>query len=122
MPFKVQVGPNEIAIHQGQTVLVSETDGRIHWPSEKGLYFFDTRVISSWAIYANGEPWDLLNGGEITYYASRTYLTNHEMATRDVGAVTAGTAVTPFQSGRSQWGRGPAERWTRSPAGTSGSR
>jgi N-terminal domain of (some) glycogen debranching enzymes len=63
MPFKVQVGPHQVAIHHGQTVLVSEPDGQINWPSEKGLYFFDTRVISSWTIYANGEPWELLNGG-----------------------------------------------------------
>ena len=57
MPFKVQVGPPQIAIHQGQTVLVSEPDGQINWPSDKGLYFLDTRIVSSWAIYANGEPW-----------------------------------------------------------------
>ena len=63
MSFKVQVGPPQIAIHQGQTVLVSEPDGYINWPSEKGLYFLDTRIISNWAIYANGEPWELLNGG-----------------------------------------------------------
>jgi len=56
MSFKVQVGPPQIAIHRGQTVLVTEPDGRITWPSEKGLYFFDTRIISNWAIYANGEP------------------------------------------------------------------
>jgi len=61
-PFKVQVGPPQIAIHQGQTVLVSEPDGQINWPSDKGLYFLDTRIVSSWAIYANGEPWELLNG------------------------------------------------------------
>jgi hypothetical protein len=47
MPFKVQVGPQQISIHHGQTILVAEPDGQIHWPSEKGLYFFDTRVISS---------------------------------------------------------------------------
>jgi glycogen debranching enzyme len=81
MPFKVQVGPHQIAIHHGQTVLVSEPDGQINWPSEKGLYFFDTRVISSWTIYANGEPWELLNGGAITYYASRTYLANRRVPT-----------------------------------------
>ena len=39
MPFKVQVGPQQVAIHHGQTVLVSEPDGQINWPSEKGLYF-----------------------------------------------------------------------------------
>ena len=76
MPFKVQVGPPQIAIHQGQTVLVSEQDGQINWPSEKGLYFFDTRVVSSWAIYANGETWELLNGGAVSYYAARIFLTN----------------------------------------------
>src|ERR1700756_1932736 len=79
MPFKVQVGPHQVAIHHGQSVLVSEPDGQINWPSEKGLYFHDTRVISSWAIYANGEPWDLLNGGAITHYASRSYLPNRKI-------------------------------------------
>ena len=83
MPFKVQVGPQQVSIHQGQTVLVSEPDGQINWPSEKGLYFLDTRVISSWTIYANGELWELLNGGAITPYASRTYLTNRRIPTSD---------------------------------------
>jgi hypothetical protein len=81
MPFKVQVGPHQVSIHHGQTVLVSESDGQINWPSEKGLYFFDTRVISSWTMYANGEPWELLNGGAITHNASRTHLTNRRIPT-----------------------------------------
>ena len=68
MAFKVQVGPPQISIHQGQTILISELDGQINWPSDKGLFFRDTRVISNWSIYANGEPWTLLNGGAITYY------------------------------------------------------
>jgi N-terminal domain of (some) glycogen debranching enzymes len=83
MTVKVQVGPPQIAIHQGQTVLITEEDGKINWPSEKGLYFFDTRVVSSWAIYANGEPWELLNGGAISYYASRIFLTNRAFLTQD---------------------------------------
>src|SRR5213595_928054 len=86
MTVKVQVGPPQIAIHQGQTVLISEEDGQINWPSEKGLYFFDTRVVSSWTIYANGEPWELLNGGAISYYASRVFLTNRSFLTED-GAI-----------------------------------
>ena len=44
MPFKVEVGPPQIAIHQGQTVLVTEPSGQVAWPSDKGLYFFDTRA------------------------------------------------------------------------------
>src|SRR5215471_14280925 len=81
MAFKVQVGPPQIATHQGQTVLVTDPDGSITWPSEKGLYFLDTRIISHWAIYANGEPFELLNGGPISYYAARMFLTNKSIPT-----------------------------------------
>ena len=83
MTVKVQVGPPQIAIHQGQTVLITDEDGQINWPSDKGLYFLDTRVVSSWRIYANGEPWELLNGGAFSYYASRIYLTNRTFLTED---------------------------------------
>jgi hypothetical protein len=67
MAFKVQVGPAQTTIHQGQTVLVTAPDGQVSSPSVRGLYFRDTRVINAWSIYANGEPWDLLNGGAITH-------------------------------------------------------
>ncbi len=90
MPFKVQVGPPQIAIHQGQTVLITEEDGQIGSPSDKGLYYLDTRLISAWSVYANGDPWTLLNGGAIAYYASRMFLTNADMLTQD-GKVAART-------------------------------
>jgi glycogen debranching enzyme len=83
MPFKVEVGPPQISIHQGQTVLVSDPDGQITWPSDKGLYFLDTRVVSAWAIYANGAPWELLNGGAINYDNARIYLTNKPFLTEN---------------------------------------
>lgn len=83
MSFKVQVGPPQISIHQGHTVLVCEPDGRIDWPSERGLYFFDTRLISAWALYANGEAWELLNGGATSYDSARIYLTNRAFLTED---------------------------------------
>ncbi|MDB5403828.1 MAG: hypothetical protein JWQ55_5846 [Rhodopila sp.] len=83
MPFKVQVGPPQIAIHQAMTVLVTESDGQIKWPSDKGLYFFDTRVISAWSVYANGTPWDLLNGGALNFDAARVFLTNQAFLTED---------------------------------------
>ena len=90
MSFKVQVGPAQIAIHQGQTVLVTEPDGQVHWPSKHGLYFRDTRVISAWAIYANGEPWDLLNGGAVSYHAARIFQTNRAFLSED-GPIAART-------------------------------
>ena len=95
MAFKVQVGPAQIAIHQGQTVLVTEPDGQVNWPSTRGLYFRDTRVISAWAIYANGELWDLLNGGAIAYHAARIFQTNRAFVTEDgpIAARTLGLVI-----------------------------
>jgi glycogen debranching enzyme len=95
MSFKVQVGPAQIAIHQGQTVLLTETDGRVNWPSKSGLYFRDTRVISAWAIYANGELWDLLNGGAVAPHAARIFLTNRAFETEDgpIAARTLGLVI-----------------------------
>jgi glycogen debranching enzyme len=101
MAFKVQVGPPQITIHQGQTVLVTEPDGTISWPSERGLYFLDTRIISNWAIYANGEPWQLLNGGPISYYAARIFLTNKSILTADgpIASRTLGLTISRSISG-----------------------
>ncbi len=95
MSFKVQVGPAQIAVHQGQTVLVTDPDGQVTWPSERGLYFRDTRMISAWAIYANGEPWDLLNGGAIAYHAARIFQTNRAFVTEDgpIAARTLGLVI-----------------------------
>src|ERR1700690_3717970 len=95
MTFKVQVGPAQIAIHQGQTVLLTETDGRVSWPSKCGLYFRDTRVISAWAIYANGELGDLLSGGAVPPPAARLFLTNRAFETEDgpVAARTLGLVI-----------------------------
>jgi glycogen debranching enzyme len=90
MAFKVQVGANQIALHQGQTVLLTETDGQVNWPSKCGLYFRDTRVISAWAIFANGQQWELLNGGAVAPQAARIFLTNRGFATED-GPVAART-------------------------------
>ena len=39
MPFKVQVGPPQIAIHQAQTVLVTDPDGQIELALRQGAVF-----------------------------------------------------------------------------------
>ena len=45
-----QVGPALISIHQGHAVLISKQD----IGGQKGLYYFDRRIVRSWAICANG--------------------------------------------------------------------
>jgi glycogen debranching enzyme len=96
MAFKVQVGPAQIAIHQGRTVLVCEPDGTIPFPSEKGLYFNDTRIISSWSLYADGVRWDLLSGGATGHDRSSVHLTNRKLVTASgpVAARTLGLVLT----------------------------
>ncbi len=76
MPLEIKVGPPQLAIHQGFTVFIAEPDGSVAWPSDKGLYFRDTRLISAYALYANGQVWDLLNSGAPTYYGCRIFMTN----------------------------------------------
>src|SRR5262249_50499920 len=83
MSSKISIGPPQLALHQANSVLVTQPDGQIRWPSKKGFYFLDTRVISAWQIYLNGDPWELLNSGVITHYAARIFLINPAVVTQD---------------------------------------
>ena len=103
MTFKVEVGPPQIAIHHAQTVLITETNGEVGWPSDKGLYFLDTRLVSAWAIYANGEEWDLLNGGAVTAHKARIHLTNRSFPTEEIPGLPRSTVAG--HSGRLLFGR-----------------
>ena len=76
MAVEITVGPPQLAIHQGYTVFVTEPNGQMNWPTDRGLYFFDTRIISAYAIYANGETWELMNSGAPTHYGAKIFLTN----------------------------------------------
>jgi glycogen debranching enzyme len=86
--LEIKVGPPQIAIHSGNAVLITAPDGQIPWPTEMGLYSFDTRILSAWAVYANGEEWELLNSGTPTYDLARIYLTNAAFST-ETGEIKA---------------------------------
>ncbi len=81
MTLEITVGPAQIAINEGHSVLVTDRDGQIRFPSNMGLYFFDTRLVSNWMIFANGGRWQLLNSGNLCHYASRVFLTNPAITT-----------------------------------------
>src|SRR5262249_33536439 len=76
MALEVTVGPPVLTINNGHTLLVSELDGSITPASDQGLYSRDTRYLSGYQLYINGENWTLLNSGAIAFYASHTYLVN----------------------------------------------
>jgi glycogen debranching enzyme len=90
MALEIKVGPPQLAIHHGHSVLLTDPDGGIPWPSDKGLYVDDTRLISNWSIYANGAPWELLSSGTPTHDLARIYLSNAEFLTES-GQIAART-------------------------------
>jgi glycogen debranching enzyme len=90
MALEVTVGPPRLAINQGYGVLITDQDGQVPWPTDKGFYHWDTRVISSWLIFANGCNWNLLNSANISHFAARIFLANPTIAT-EIGDIAAGT-------------------------------
>ncbi len=83
MPLQITIGPPQLVIHQAELVWATDPDGQLATDSDKGLFFRDTRLIAMWALYANGARWQLLNGGAITHYAGRMFMTNWPILTQD---------------------------------------
>jgi len=81
MAIEVAVGPPLITINRGDTFVLSEPDGCITPYTDQGIYFRDTRYVSNYEIFADGERWLLQNSGAVAYYASRAYLTNPRIVT-----------------------------------------
>ena len=84
MTLEIKVGPPQLAIHEGDAILLTAPNGGIPWPTSMGLYFRDTRMVSAWTLYANGVPWELLNSGTPAYSLARIYLTNKVLPTEAV--------------------------------------
>ena len=76
MAIEVTVGPPLITINQGNTFVLCEPSGCITADTDQGIYSRDTRYVSHYDVFADGERWILQNSGAVTYYASRAYLTN----------------------------------------------
>jgi len=81
MAIEVTVGPPQITINRGNTFVLSEPDGSITAYTDQGFYSHDTRYVSNYEFYADGERWVLQNSGAIAYYASRAYLFNPRIRT-----------------------------------------
>jgi glycogen debranching enzyme len=79
-----------MTINRGDTFVVSEGDGSITAATDQGIYSRDTRYVSNYEIFADGEHWVLQNSGAIAYYASRTHLINPKIVT-EYNEIDAGT-------------------------------
>jgi glycogen debranching enzyme len=81
MAIEVTVGPPQITINRGNTFVLSEPDGSVSVDTDQGFYCRDTRYVSNYEFYADGEHWALQNSGAMAYYASRAYLINPHIRT-----------------------------------------
>ncbi len=90
MSVEVSVGPPVLTINQGSTFMVTDLSGEIAADSEQGVFAADTRFVSYWGVYANGEPWERLTSSPTSYYAANVHLTNRAFSTED-GGVPGGT-------------------------------
>jgi len=81
MAIEVTVGPALVTINRGDTFVLSEPDGCITANTDQGIYSRDTRYVSNYEIFLDGERWILQNSGAVAYYASRAYLTNPRIMT-----------------------------------------
>jgi glycogen debranching enzyme len=87
---ELSVGPPALTINHGSTFMVTDLRGEITADSEHGLFSDDTRFLSYYALFANGQPWVLLTSAATTHYSARVYLTNSRFRTED-SVVEAGT-------------------------------
>src|ERR1700683_5141778 len=83
MRTEIQVGTPQLVIHEGDTEWTAAPDGQARADTDRGLFFRDTRLISVWRLYANGAPWELLNGGAGEHFAIQVFLTNPAIATQE---------------------------------------
>ncbi len=83
MPIEVKVAPPGITISQGRTFMVTNAAGEIHPQTDEGVFASDTRFIGYYRLFINRQPWVLINSSQLSFYASRTYLTNPKISTED---------------------------------------
>ena len=83
MPIEIKVAPPGITISQGRTFMVTSSSGEIHSQTDQGVFAADTRFISYYQLFINQEPWTLINASQLSFFASRTYLTNPKISTGD---------------------------------------
>jgi glycogen debranching enzyme len=76
MAIEVTVGPPLVTVNHGNTFVLSERDGSITSHTDQGIYSRDTRYVSSYELFADGERWILQSSGAVAYFLFRAYLVN----------------------------------------------
>lgn len=81
LTVEIKVGPQVLTINRGSTFMVTDMNGEIDQNKAQGVFSEDTRFISTYQLYINEQPWELVTSSALTYYACRLELTNPELLT-----------------------------------------
>jgi glycogen debranching enzyme len=95
MAIEVTVGPPLVTVNHGYAFVLSEPDGSITAHTEQGIYSHDTRYVSSYEYFADGQPWILQNSGAVAYFAFRACLVNPRIIT-EYGEIEQGVVGLLF--------------------------
>jgi len=79
----IQVGPSTITMNRDDRFVVCQPDGRIERLAEEGFFARDTRFVSGYEVFLNGQRPALLNASPVKFYSSRFEYTNPELLDRD---------------------------------------
>src|SRR5688500_13373129 len=78
MTFPVQIGPSTITINRDDRVLVCQPDGRVVGDAD-GFFTRDTRFISGYDLWINGQRPILLGSTPIQFFSSRFESTHDDL-------------------------------------------
>lgn len=87
--MRVTVGPPILMINHGSTFMSTDLGGEIHPQSHLGIFADDTRFLSKYACYVDGNSWIRLTSASTTYYSARVYLINPQFISQQ-GTVAQG--------------------------------
>jgi len=79
----IQVGPSTITMNRDDRFVVCQPDARVERQAEEGFFARDTRFVSGYDLFFNGQRPLLLNSSPVQFYSSRFEYTNPELLDRD---------------------------------------
>ncbi|GAA4572187.1 hypothetical protein GCM10023176_34560 [Micromonospora coerulea] len=74
-----ELGPNTVAILEGNAFMYSEATGDVPRGSIGGLLFADTRFLDCWRLTLNGSSLLVLDSAPVQPYAAAFFLTNPDL-------------------------------------------
>lgn len=76
---RVTVGPSNVTINRNDRFVVSRSDATIEPTGNDGFFARDTRLVSGYRLWINGQAPVLLNSAAVHYFSSRYEFTNPEL-------------------------------------------